>query len=200
MKKILFFSLFIFSSSVFSQSGYFPGSTKDRLDDIEQQRMFDKLERGLDEIRRQNEEQQNLQPQINPPIFLTPQNTSDFQYIIRTKSPIGKDDGDGDVLIIKSSIKRQVNSVVNYKTVSLFDKPFMLEGKNNKFKTDYIIETKAINCRNNTSISLSGEFFLRDCSTCSKKKLQYSSKTAMKEFVPIRNNEQEFYEFNFLCR
>lgn len=201
MKKLIFLFFLTFSSSLFSQS------IRDRLDDIEnklddleQQRLIEQIRRNSEESRRLWEEQQRQRPQINPPIFLTPQNTSDFQYIIRTKSPIGKDDGDGDVLIIKSSIKRQVNSVVNYKTVSLFDKPFMLEGKNNKFKTDYIIETKAINCRNNTSISLSGEFFLRDCSTCSKKKLQYSSKTAMKEFVPIRNNEQEFYEFNFLCR
>ena len=56
--KVIFIVCVFFSSSVFSQTGYFPGSTKDRLDDIEQQRMFDKLERGLDEIRRQNEELQ----------------------------------------------------------------------------------------------------------------------------------------------
>lgn len=58
MKKLIFLFLLFFSSSLFSQSGYFPGSTKDRLDDLEQQRMLDKLERGLDEIRRQNEELQ----------------------------------------------------------------------------------------------------------------------------------------------
>lgn len=194
-KNFIFFILFIFSSSVFSQSGYFPGSTKDKLDDIEQQRMLDKLERGLDEIRRQNEELKRQRPPINPPIYSNPQISSDFHYVVRTKS----NESDGDVLIIKSSVKRQSNSIVNYKTVSLFDKPLTLEGKTS-FKTDYIIETKSINCRNNTSISFFGEFYLRDCSTCSNKKLQHSSKSGMKEYVSIKNNEQEFYEFNYLCR
>lgn len=204
MKKLIFLFFFTFSSSIFSQS------VRDRLDDIEDKldelefqremdRSLDRLRRQSEEIRRQTEELQRRQPQINPPIYSNPLNASDFQYIIRTKSPI-EGEGGGDVLIIKSSIKKQVNSVVNYKTVSLFDKSFMLEGNKNKFKTDYIIESKAINCRNNTSITLSAEFFLRDCSTCSNKKLQYTSKSTMKEFVSIRNNEQEFYEFNFLCR
>ena len=75
--KVIFIVCVFFSSSVFSQTGYFPGSTKDRLDDIEQQRMFD--------IRRQNEELQRRQPQINSPIYSNPQNTIiDNQYLNNT--------------------------------------------------------------------------------------------------------------------
>jgi hypothetical protein len=76
--KVTSLLILLFSSSVYSQSGYFPGSTKDRIDDLEQQRMFDKIERGLDEIRRQNQELQRQQPQINPPIYSTPQNNSNL--------------------------------------------------------------------------------------------------------------------------
>lgn len=197
MKKLISL-LLIFSSSVYSQSGNYPSSTKDRIDDLEQQRMLDKLDRGLDEIRRQNQELQRQQPQINPPIYSTPQVASDFHYIVRTIS----DNISGDIFLIKSSIKRQSNNIIFYQRLTLWEKPITFDDSKTKklFKSDYMVESITMNCNNNTSHSSKIDLYLRDCISCKNKKLIQSRNATSNKFFLIKDNDIEFHEFNYLCR
>jgi hypothetical protein len=199
MKKLISV-LLIFSSSVFSQP------INDRLDEIQDeldhQRMMNKLNKGLEDLRKKNEELQRQRPQINPPIYSSPQVipipkvSSDFLYIKRIQT----DETTGDLFIIKSSIKKQKNDIVDYKTAILYVLPILFEVKTKSFKSDYLIQSKAINCKNNTYRTYKGEFYLRDCGTCSNKKLLYSAESTMKNFEYFTNNSIESSEFNSLCR
>jgi hypothetical protein len=198
-KNFIFLIFLCFSSSVFSQS------INDRLDEIQDeldhQRMMNKLNKGLEDLRKQNDELQRQQPQINPPIHSSPKVvpipkvSPDFQYVKRIQT----DDITGDVFIIKSSIRKQSNDVVNYKTASIYVFPILFDGKRS-FKTDYIVETKGINCKNNSYRLYRGEFYLRDCFSCSTKKIQYSTESTMTGFVYFTNTSKESSESTFLCR
>jgi hypothetical protein len=198
-KNFIFLIFLCFSSSVYSQS------INERLDEIQDeldhQRMMNKLNKGLEDLRKQNDELQRQQPQINPPIHSSPKVvpipkvSPDFQYVKRIQT----DDITGDVFIIKSSIRKQSNDVVNYKTASIYVFPILFDGKRS-FKTDYIVETKGINCKNNSYRLYRGEFYLRDCFSCSTKKIQYSTESTMTGFVYFTNTSKESSESTFLCR
>ena len=199
-KNFIFLIFLCFSSSVLSQS------INERLDEIQDeldhQRMMNKLNKGLEDLRKQNEELQRQRPQINPPIYSNPQVNpipkvpSDFQYVNRVQT----DDISGDLFILKSSIRKKLNNIVNYKTVTLYVLPILLEGNKTSFRFDYLTETKEINCKNNTYRNYKGEFYLRDCSSCSTKKLQYSSESNMTGFEYFTNTSKESSESTFLCR
>jgi len=198
MKKILFFLILFFSSSVYSQSGYFPGSTKDRIDDLEQQRMFDKLERGLDEIRRQNQELQRQQPQINPPIYSSPQSKSDLEAI----STIHTDNVSGYTFIRKSSLKRQPNNSFAYTTETVYGNQLSFINQSNKnIIYNFAIESKIMNCNSFTTQATKLDFYLKECSNCINKKLMYTAYPKLKEKAfPIEKNSIEFEEYKYICR
>jgi len=197
--KVTSLLILLFSSSVYSQSIRDRlDDIQERIDDIEQQRLIDKMRRDSDDFTRRMQELQRQQPQINPPIYSTPQVASDFHYIVRTIS----DNISGDIFLIKSSIKRQSNNIIFYQRLTLWEKPITFDDSKTKklFKSDYMVESITMNCNNNTSHSSKIDLYLRDCISCKNKKLIQSRNATSNKFFPIKNNDIEFHEFNYLCR